>query len=146
MGQRTRARECALQMLYQIDLTGGNPDEVFPAFWGRQEAPAEQMRFAETLVKGVLDGREILDTWLREAASNWRLERMAVVDRNLLRLAVHELLAYPETPPAVVIDEAIKIAKKFGNNQSGSFVNGVLDTVRKRIESRLAPSTPLEGE
>lgn len=134
MGQRRRAREYALQMLFQVDLTGTSSDSVFRQFWIGAEAGDDLRDFAERLVKGVLGNRELLDEVVAESAEHWRIERMAVVDRNVLRLGVYEMLYEPETPPVVVIDEAIEVAKKFGSLESGSFINGILDHVRKRIE------------
>ncbi len=134
MGQRRRAREYALQMLFQIDLSGGAAEEVFPEFWSTCEASEEQRRFAEGLVLGVIRERERLDARIARAAEHWRLERMAVVDRNVLRLATYEMLSHPETPPAVAIDEAIEVGRKYGGEGSDSFINGILDAVRSGIE------------
>jgi N utilization substance protein B len=134
VGQRRRAREFALQLLFQIDLTGAPVVEVVERFWTSLEADEEVRSFAESLVNGVLAEREAIDRRIVEAAEHWRIERMAVVDRNVLRLAVCELLA-DENPPAVVIDEAIEIAKRFGNEKSGGFINGILDTIRGRVAS-----------
>ena len=121
-------------MLFQIDLAGGAPGEIYPHFWKEHEAELEVKSFAEGLVEGVIDRREALDRIIGEAAEHWRLERMAVVDRNILRMAVYELAWLPDTPAAVVLDEAIEVGKKYGSEQSGSFINGILDAVRKRIE------------
>ena len=134
MGQRRRARECALQLLFQIDLTGDPVVEALERFWTSLEADEEVRSFTERLVNGVLDEREAIDRRIVEAAEHWRIERMAVVDRNVLRLAVCELLSH-ENPPAVVIDEAIEIAKRFGSEESGGFINGILDTIRARVDS-----------
>ena len=134
MGQRRRARECALQMLFQIDLTGTSPQDVFRDFWAAQDAGDETRRFAERLVLGVADGRRSLDEAIAASATNWRIERMAIVDRNVLRMAVYEMLHDPPTPAPVVIDEAIEVAKKFGSEESGSFINGILDDVRRRLD------------
>ena len=134
MGQRRRARECALQMLFQIDLTGTTPPDVFGTFWTGQEAGEDVRAFAERLVLGVTHEVRALDRAITVSATNWRIERMAVVDRNVLRMAVYELLHDVPTPPAVVIDEAIEVAKKFGSEDSGSFINGILDDVRRRVE------------
>ena len=136
MGQRRRARECALQMLYQLDQTEVTAEEVFGQFWhGQQQATEELRAFAESLVRGVMARREQLDGLIADAAEHWKLARMAVVDRNVLRLAVYEMLDEGDTPPAVVIDEAIEISKKFGSEDSGKFINGILDAVRKRLET-----------
>lgn len=134
MGQRRRARECALQMLFQIDLTGTTPPDVFGTFWTGQEAGEDVRAFAERLVLGVSHELRALDRAIGVSATNWRIERMAVVDRNVLRMAVYEMLHDVPTPPAVVIDEAIEVAKKFGSEDSGSFINGILDDVRRRVE------------
>lgn len=121
-------------MLYQIDLAGGKPDEVFPGFWAGQQPEEDVRTFAERLVVGVIRERSRLDPIIASAAENWRLERIATVDRNVLRIAVFELLHDRDTPAAVCIDEAIEIAKRFGSEQSGMFINGVLDAIRRRVE------------
>ncbi len=136
MGHRRRAREQALQILFQLDLTGGSPAEVSAQFWSGAAADDAERSFAERLVCGVTRQRQILDEWIVASAENWRLERMAVVDRNVLRLAVFELLEDVQTPVAVVIDEAVEIAKRFGSADSGAFINGVLDAVRRRIAAQ----------
>lgn len=134
MGQRRRAREFALQMLFQIDLTGSEPAEVYREFWTGQEAGADLRTFAERLVEGVHRERRRLDAVITGSAENWRLERMAVVDRNVLRVAVFEMLFEGDTPSAVAIDEAIEVGRRFGTGESAAFINGILDDVRKRIE------------
>ena len=121
-------------MLFQIDVAGGAPDEVFPSFWSAHEAADEVRSFAEGLVGGVMRERAAIDAILAATAAHWRLERMAVVDRNILRMAVYELAWRPDTPPAVVLDEAIEVGKRFGSEQSGGFINGVLDAVRRGME------------
>ena len=140
MGQRRRARECALQMLFQIDMAGGAPAEVYPHFWREHEAELEVKAFAEGLVEGVTRERAVLDQIISGSAEHWRIERMAVVDRHILRVDVYELAWLPDTPPVVVLDEAIEVGKKFGSEQSGSFINGILDAVRKRIERGEVPA------
>jgi len=120
-------------MLFQIDLTGAPPAQVFEDFWQGQPIAEDLRRFAEGLVLGVRDRRAEIDAWITGSADHWRVERMAVVDRNVLRMAVHEMLQDPETPHAVIIDEAIEVAKKFGSAESGSFINGILDSIRRRI-------------
>ena len=121
-------------MLFQIDLTGAAPQEVFRDFWQDQTIAPEQREFAEALVLGVHGRRAELDRWISGSAEHWRLERMGVVDRNVLRMAVQELLQDPPVPVAVIIDEAIEVAKKFGGAESGAFVNGVLDSIRRRLD------------
>jgi len=127
-------------MLFQIDMAGGAPAEVYPHFWREHEAELEVKAFAEGLVEGVMRERAVLDRIISGSAEHWRIERMAVVDRNILRVAVYELAWLPDTPPVVVLDEAIEVGKKFGSEQSGSFINGILDAVRKRIERGEVPA------
>lgn len=127
MGMRRRGRELALQMLYQHELAGNNIETIVSSFEELQQAPAATRDFAAALARGTLDRRDEIDARLAEQADNWRLDRMAAVDRNILRLAMYELLFAPDTPPAVVIDEAVEIAKRFGSERSSQFVNGVLD-------------------
>ncbi len=121
-------------MLFQIDLAGGAPDDVFRGFWLGVEASDDVRRFAEEIVRGVARERRSLDGMVAGSAENWRVERMAVVDRNVLRMAVYEMLFEQDVPAVVAIDEAIEVARKFGGEESGSFVNGVLDSVRRRLE------------
>jgi N utilization substance protein B len=121
-------------MLFQIDLTGVAPQQVFRQFWNDREAEATVRSFAEGLVLGVFEQRGALDRLISAAAEHWRIGRMAVVDRNVLRMAAYELLNALETPAPVVIDEAIEVAKKFGSEESGGFINGILDAIRRRVE------------
>ena len=127
-------------MLFQIDMAGGAPAEVYPHFWREHEAELEVKAFAEGLVEGVTRERAVLDQIISGSAEHWRIERMAVVDRHILRVDVYELAWLPDTPPVVVLDEAIEVGKKFGSEQSGSFINGILDAVRKRIERGEVPA------
>jgi N utilization substance protein B len=133
-------------MLFQIDMAGGVPADVYPHFWREHEAELEVKSFAEGLVEGVIRERAALDRIIAGSADHWRIERMAVVDRNILRVAVYELAWLPETPSVVVLDEAIEVGKKFGSEQSGSFINGILDAVRKRIERGEVPGSRPPGE
>jgi transcription antitermination protein NusB len=127
--RRTRARERALQALYQIDVAVEGIDEALAAFWRSFEPVEEEVRaLAEELVRGVAEHRRRVDEAIEDASSNWRLDRMARVDRNVLRLAVYELLR-TDVPVKVVINEAIELGKKFGSESSGAFVNGVLDKI-----------------
>ena len=141
MGERRKGREFALQLLYQIDMGGGR-EETFPTFWEGKKVSEEARRFAEYLVSGTLEHLAEIDAVLRAGLEHWRLPRIAAVDRSVLRIAVFEFLHEPETPPIVVIDEAIELAKLFGGDESGVFVNGVLDGVRKRLESSPHPASP----
>ena len=131
-------------MLFQMDVAGGPPEEVFSQYWTGQQAPPDLRSFAEDLVRGVARERLSLDNVIAGSAEHWRVERMAVVDRNVLRMAVYEMLFDPEMPPVVAIDEAIELARKFGSEESGAFINGILDSVRKRFES--GETAPRKGE
>ncbi len=117
-----------------MDLAPGDLEAALEEFWIGKEVSETVQAFTESLVRGTMAHRSAIDGILAESATNWRVNRMAVVDRNILRMAIEELLWFPETPPIVVIDEAIEIAKKFGNDESGPFVNGILDAIRLRIE------------
>jgi N utilization substance protein B len=119
-------------MLFQLDLTDSSVADVFVEFWKGQNAEDDVRAFAQRLVHGVLGHRAFLDSVVTASAEHWRIERMAVVDRNVLRMGVYELVYETDTPPVVVIDEAIEVAKKFGSVESASFINGVLDDVRRR--------------
>lgn len=132
MGTRRRARELALQLLYQFELTEAPPEEMQAGFEEWQNAGDGVRSFADSLLRGTLARLPEIDDELTRQTTHWRLERLAAVDRNILRLAMYELMFESETPPAVIIDEAIEIAKKFGAKDSGRFVNGVLDGFVKR--------------
>lgn len=137
MGMRRRARELALQLLYQHEHTGADLDAMQTDFDEWTGATDELRDFADYLLRGTLSNLVELDEELARQTAHWRLERLAAVDRNILRLAMFELMHEPDTPPAVVIDEAIEIAKKFGAEESGRFVNGVLDGfVKRRADDR----------
>jgi N utilization substance protein B len=134
MDPRTLARECAVQILFQMELGRQAPEEAFALYWPSRDVPPDVRDMAERLARGTALDREDIDALIRSALEHWRLERMPVVDRNILRLAIFEFLHEATTPPIVVIDEAIDLAKKYGGEDSGHFVNGVLDALRKRIE------------
>ncbi len=127
--RRTKARERALQALYQIDVAAEGIDDALARFW-RSFEPVERevMDLAEGLVRGVAEHRRAIDDAIEGASTHWRLDRMAKVDRNVLRLAVYELLR-TDVPVKVAIDEAIELGKKYGSESSGAFVNGVLDKI-----------------
>jgi transcription antitermination protein NusB len=134
VGARRRAREIALQMLYENDVAGTAPGEMFTRSSDLQTAPESTRRFAQRLVTGTLANRGDLDDLISKQADNWRLARMPVVDRNILRLALFELLHEPDTPHPVVIDEALEIAKRYSTPRSSQFINGILDGVLKARE------------
>lgn len=136
MGTRRKSRELALQMLFQSDMGKQTADQVRRTFWAEQGSASEEVReFADDLFRVAGDRVVEIDSLIERHAEHWRMERMAAVDRNLLRVAVAELLSYPETPRAVVINEALEIARKFSSPESVQFVNGVLDSVGKEIDA-----------
>ncbi|HKB08028.1 MAG TPA: transcription antitermination factor NusB [Candidatus Polarisedimenticolia bacterium] len=135
MGGRRKAREFALQMLYQSEASGTPMSDVAAAFWEDRDTPPDVRLFAERLATGTASSVLSIDAILAESLENWRLERLAIVDRNILRLAVYEFLHESDTPPVVIIDEAIEVARRFGGEDSWQFTNGILDAVRKKLEA-----------
>jgi len=132
MGARRKARELALQMLYQHDLSGNLPDAIVETFEDLQKSKANTREFATRIFRGTLDHLAEIDEMITAQADNWRLSRMAVVDRNIIRMSVYEFMHENDTPKLVIIDEAIEIAKKFGTQKSSQFINGILDGILKR--------------
>ncbi|HXH06212.1 MAG TPA: transcription antitermination factor NusB [Vicinamibacterales bacterium] len=137
---RRRAREAALQMLYAWEVGRVPLDEAMATYWGVQEAaPSEPVRaYAEALVRATADRLAEIDRLIAGAAERWRPERMAAVDRLILRLATGELLAAEGVPPAVVIDEALELARRYSGEEAVRFVNGVLDTIRRELARQTA--------
>lgn len=134
IGKRRKSREVALQFLYQLDLHGDDdPSRHGDEFWARHPVDPDTRAFAEGLVRGTKMNQPKIDQVLSQFAEHWDLNRMAVVDRNILRLAAYEILWTGEVPPKVAINEAIEIAKKFGTKESSRFINGVLDRVHKEL-------------
>jgi len=141
MGTRRKSRELALQMLFQADLGQQPIEEVRKTFWqGRGQVASEVKGFAEDIFRVARDRAPEIDKLIENHAENWRMDRMAAVDRNLMRAAVAELLGFPKTPRAVIINEAIEIARKFSSPESVQFINGVLDSIGKEIEAAPKPS------
>ena len=133
VGKRTKARECAFQMLYQWDMTRETMERVSNMFWKVRSGTDNVKDRAEQLARGAQRDLRVLDAEITKASTNWRLDRVAAVDRNILRLAAFELLREQDTPASVVIDEAVEMAKRFGEADSPAFVNGVLDAVRRSV-------------
>jgi len=133
MGKRRKSRELALQALYQVDFHGADASEQLQRFWEEQRLSEELLQFVRDLVEGVIARREDLDRLIDGHSDHWRIHRMSRVDRNVLRIAVYEFLAHPDIPVKVTIDEAIEIGKKFGSSESGAFINGILDHIRKTL-------------
>ena len=132
MGARRKARELALQMLYQHDVSGNAPDMIISTFDDLQKSKPNTREFATRVFKGTVDHRGKIDEMIVAQADNWRIERMAVVDRNIIRMSIYEFLHENDTPKLVIIDEAIEIGKKFGTQKSSQFINGILDGILKR--------------
>ena len=129
MGARHSGREAALQMLFQIEASEVTAEQAIRLFWRSFEADPEGRPYAEFLVRGVCDNLEAVDKQIVAASAHWRIERMARVDRNILRLGTWELMHQHDVPKAVILDEAIELAKAYGTEESGAFVNGVLNKV-----------------
>jgi|ERR1700733_1507564 N utilization substance protein B len=139
MGTRRKSREMVLQMLFQADMGRQKADDVRRTFWNERNTVGEDVRgFAEDLFRVASDRGAEIDQIIERHAENWRMERMAAVDRNVLRAAVAELLAFPATPRAVIINEALEIARKFSSPESVQFINGVLDSVGRDLEKAKA--------
>lgn len=132
MGARRKARELALQMLYQYDLSANPPAQIVETFEELQKSKPNTREFAVKIFNGTIDNLAKIDEMIVAQADNWRISRMAVVDRNILRMSIYELLNEAETPKLVIIDEAIEIGKKFGTQKSSQFINGILDGILKR--------------
>jgi len=137
MRKRSRARELALQILYQIDITHDAPDEALENFWQantEENIEDEQKAFAGELVKGVADNLTVIDQKIAQYATNWQLKRMAVIDRNIMRMGSFELIFRSDIPPKVSINEAVELAKKYSGPESGKFVNAILDKIKQELE------------
>lgn len=136
--KRRRAREYALQILFQLDVRKENPSAtVFKRFWDEHPPDDEVKTFTEEIVKGTHKHVEKINKQIHACAKNWSLDRMATVDRNVLRMAVYEILYRVDIPASVTINEAIEIAKKYGTDDSGAFVNGILDSVARMTRKLL---------
>ncbi len=134
MGTRRKSRELTLQMLFQSDMGKQPPEQVRKSFWNERKDTDDEVReFADELFRVAQEQGAEIDRTIEAHASNWRMDRMAAVDRNVLREAVAEFLAYPKTPKAVVINEALEIARKFSSPEAVNFINGVLDSVAKEL-------------
>lgn len=144
MGKRREGRAAAVQYLFAHELQGEGEPANAGEFWSIHSAKASVRSHAESLAQGVLSHLEEIDAHIRPVLDNFRLERLAAVDRNILRLAVHELLHVPDVPGPVVINEAIEIAKSLGGAESGSFVNGILHKIAHKVRQPKAAGEPTE--
>ena len=142
MGKRRKARESTLQILFQLEFDNTEPEKVLDSFWKNKRATKEIKEHSRWLVDQITSHRENIDQLIQSVSKNWRISRMAIVDRNILRMAVCELLYEKNLAPAIVINEAIEIAKKFSSEEGATFINGILDAVRKEIQE--LKTTPKE--
>jgi N utilization substance protein B len=133
MGYRRKARELAIQILYQMEMKGSEPKEVLDIFWRSNDTPQDVRDFTVSLVDGTFRNRKEIDQLIEKHSLHWKLLRMALVDRNVLRLGAYELLYLHDIPTSVILNEAIEVAKKFGTEDSSSFINGILDNVAKEV-------------
>jgi len=145
MGQRRKARESALQILYQLEFDAAGADGAVDSFWKNKRGLAETKEYSRWLVEGTLAHREEVDAAIQSISEHWRIPRMAIVDRNILRLAAFELLHAELIAPAIVINEAIEIAKKYSGPEGATFVNGILDALRKKIHAKAAPEREVKN-
>jgi N utilization substance protein B len=141
MHKRRKAREIALQVLYGLDTQGGEPDEVLALYWSNcdnvsEVISSETIRFSNELVEGVWKNRNRIDGLISGNSENWSIGRMSRVDRSILRMAVYELLFCPDIPPKVTLNEAIDLGKIYGSENSGAFINGILDALYEKLHGR----------
>lgn len=134
MGRRRKAREETLRILYRLEFDNRPPEETLSHYWENKRANQATREYSTWLAEGIISHRQKIDSVIQQASEHWRLSRMAVIDRNILRMAVFELLYEENIEPAVVINEAIEIAKIYSGNEAATFVNGILDAVRKKIK------------
>lgn len=136
MGNRRKSRELAMQALFYMDMSRNDSKELLDRFCESFDPSSETLPFFLKLVKGVMHTRPEVDAIIERFSSNWKLSRMPAVDRNVMRIAVYELLCCPDIPYKVSLNEAIDIGKKFGTEESGAFINGILDSIRMALEKK----------
>ncbi|NQU95559.1 MAG: transcription antitermination factor NusB [Candidatus Omnitrophica bacterium] len=137
MRNRTKARECALKILYAFDIRKDALEECAHDFWENHPTSEDEVKkFSTLIVEGVRQNKDFIDAAISKYAKNWQIKRMATVDRNILRLGTFELLFAADIPPKVAINEAIEMAKRYGDKDSGKFVNGILDKINKAEERK----------
>ena len=137
MGARRKARVCALQMLFQYDIARPRVDELARTYWDSfgEDMSDVPRDFSNNLALGAISHLDEIDNLIKKRAENWRIQRMAVVDRNILRLAIYEFLYESETPKTVVINEALEIARRFSTFEATQFINGILDAIKRDLET-----------
>ncbi len=133
MGRRRKAREETLRILYRLEFDNRQPEETLSQYWENKKTNQAAREYSSWLVNGIISHHKKIDTIIQNASEHWRLSRMALIDRNILRMAVFELLYEENIEPAVVINEAIEIAKAYSGDEAATFVNGVLDAIRKNL-------------
>jgi len=144
MRERTKAREVAIQILYGLDISHGDVAETLELYWQNFEVSKKVKTFATVLVEGTWSNRNQIDRLISSCTENWSLERLSQVDKSILRMAVYELLYCRDIPPKVVINEAIELGKLFGTENSGAFINGVLDALYNKLKDRALEENPEE--
>ncbi len=134
MGRRRKAREETLRILFRLEFENTQVEKTLNQYWEDKKAPEEIKEYSSLLVNGIISNQEKIDNIIQKVSEHWRISRMALVDRNILRMAVFELLYEENIAPAIIINEAIEIAKKYSGDEAATFVNGVLDAIRKSLK------------
>ena len=137
MGRRRQSREAALKLLYALDITRTDVKEMLRAPWAEAMMSDDIRDFTTTLITGVIRHRHEIDAFIQECSTNWSLERIGLVERNILRFAIYELCFLPDIPPNVTINEAVEVAKKYGTEEAPAFINGILDRIKHAVGQRL---------
>lgn len=140
MGQRRKAREHTLRILFQMEFEDSDPQEAVTQYWESRKTAGEIKEYSTWLAKGIASHQKEIDSLIQSVSEHWRISRMALVDRNILRMAVFELLYEDSIAPAIVINEAIEIARRYSGDEAATFVNGILDAIRKSMEKKKKPS------
>jgi N utilization substance protein B len=144
MGKRRTSRENALQILFEMEFNDAGLERILASYWNSKKVDGQVQEYANWLVRGIVARKEEVDALIQGNSEHWRISRMAFVDRNILRIAVFELLEEKLIAPAIVINEAIEIAKRYGSDEAAVFVNGVLDAVRKKLEKTVPRQETIE--
>lgn len=134
MGRRRRAREDTLRILFRLEFNDQDVEEVVARYWKERKAEKEVREYSNWLTRGIVSRKKKMDSIIQSASEHWRLSRMTLIDRNVLRMALFELLFEENIAPAIIINEAIEIAKKYSGEEAAPFINGILDAVRKNLE------------
>ncbi len=146
MGSRRKAREKALQILFQLDFCDDDIDAICRDYWSKNRSGEKVREFADGLVRGAYANLERIDRLISSTLEHWSMERLASVDKAILRYAIYELLYMADIPPKVTINEAVEVAKKYGSDESGKFINGILDRIREEADESAAATKSSEAE